>query len=206
MKRDHATLSAPVGCGYTIALVSPPDKALASREYCFKGLSMSQNDDRTFLRRFSGIIIGLLVVTGFIIALAFSLRSTPDPEANPSQIRLTEQRIAPVAGVRTGSSGQAALDSVATTQATAAPAESGTASAAPDGKKIYDSVCMACHAAGVAGAPVPGSEDMAQRLAAKGLDGLFNSAINGLNVMPPRGGRPDLSDDEIRAAIEFMRQ
>ena len=167
---------------------------------------MSQNDDRTFLRRFSGIIFGLVVVTGIIIALAFSLRSTPDPEANPSQIRLTEERIAPVAGVRTGSSGQAALDATATTLATAAPVESGAAAAAADGKKIYDSVCTACHAAGVAGAPIPGSEAMAQRLAAKGLDGLFNSAINGLNIMPPRGGRPDLSDDDIRAAIEFMQQ
>jgi cytochrome c5 len=162
---------------------------------------MSQKDDRTFLRRFSGIIFGLVVVTGIIIALAFSLRSTPDPEANPSQMRLTEERIAPVAGVRTGSEGQAAITAA---RATAVPVESEAASA--DGKKIYDSVCMACHAAGVAGAPIPGSEVMAQRLAAKGLDGLFTSVINGLNVMPPRGGRPDLSDDDIRAAIEFMQQ
>jgi len=165
---------------------------------------MSQKDDRTFLRRFSGIIIGLMVVTAIIIILAFSLRSTPDPEANPSQLRLTEERIAPVAGARTGASGQAALDAIAAAQAAAAPVESEAASA--DGKKIYDSVCMACHAAGVAGAPIPGSEAMVQRLADKGLDGLFNSAINGLNVMPPRGGRPDLSDDDIRAAIEFMQQ
>jgi cytochrome c5 len=167
---------------------------------------MSQNDDRTFLRRFSGIIFGLVVVTGIIIALAFSLRSTPDPEANPSQMRLTEERIAPVAGVRTGSSGQAELDAIVTTPSTVAPVENGAATAVVDGKKIYDSVCMACHAAGVAGAPIPGSEAMAQRLAAKGPDGLFNSVINGLNVMPPRGGRPDLSDDDIRAAIEFMQQ
>jgi cytochrome c5 len=43
-------------------------------------------------------------------------------------------------------------------------------------------------------------------LAEKGIDGLVASAINGLNVMPPRGGRPDLSDQQIKAAVEFMLQ
>ena len=47
---------------------------------------------------------------------------------------------------------------------------------------------------------------MAQRLAEKSLDGLVSSAVNGLNVMPPKGGRPDLSEDDIRAAVTFMTQ
>jgi cytochrome c5 len=162
---------------------------------------MNQKDDRVFLRKFSGIIIGLIIVTAIIIALAFSLRSTPDPNANPSQQRLAEERIAPVAGVRAGSEGQAALAAVET-QATATSAES--PAGAMSGEQIYQSVCAACHAAGVAGAPVPGSEAMTQRLADKGLDGLVASAINGLNVMPPKGGRPDLSDADIHAAVEFM--
>jgi cytochrome c5 len=41
---------------------------------------------------------------------------------------------------------------------------------------------------------------------AKGMDGLVASAINGLNVMPPRGGRNDLSDEDIRAAVVFMAE
>ena len=164
---------------------------------------MNQKDDRVFLRKFSGIIIGLIIVTVVIIFLAFSLRGTPDPDANPSQQRLAEERIAPVAGVRTGAEGQAAL-AAAEAQASAAPVE-GPAGAA-SGEQIYQSACTACHAAGVAGAPMPGSEAMAQRLADKGLEGLVNSAINGLNVMPPRGGRSDLSDADIQAAVEFMVQ
>jgi len=163
---------------------------------------MNQKDDRVFLRKFSGIIIGLIIVTAVIIALAFSLQSTPDPNANPSQQRLTEERIAPVAGVRVGAEGQAEL--AAETQAAAASA--GSPAGAMSGEQIYQSVCSACHAAGVAGAPMPGSDAMAQRLADKGLDGLVNSAINGLNVMPPKGGRPDLSDEDIHAAVEFMTQ
>jgi cytochrome c5 len=164
---------------------------------------MNQVDDRTFLKRFSGIIIGLMVFTGVIIVLALSLRGEPNPDANPSQLRLVEERIAPVTGVRVGADGQAALAAAqAETQAAAAPAEAGEV----DGGQVYNTVCMACHAAGVAGAPQPGSDLLAQRLADKGEDGLVNSVINGLNVMPPRGGNPNLSDEQIKAAIEFMLQ
>jgi cytochrome c5 len=135
--------------------------------------------------------------------LAVSLRSEPDSEANPSQQRLVEERIAPVTGVRQGADGQAALAAAAAEeQAAAAPAESGPV----DGAEVYNSVCMACHTAGVAGAPKPGSEELAARFAAEGMDGMMHNAINGLNVMPPRGGRPDLSDEQIRAAVEFMLQ
>jgi cytochrome c5 len=177
---------------------------------------MNQKDDRTFLRRFSGIVVGLIAITVVIIVLAFSLQSEPDPNANPSQLRLAEERIAPVAGVHVGAEGLAAI---AAAEQTAAPpataaiaqedgAQPGTpaASSGPNGAEIYQTVCMACHAAGVAGAPIPGSELMAQRLSEKGIDGLIASSINGLNVMPPKGGRTDLSDDDMRAAVEFMLQ
>lgn len=166
---------------------------------------MNQKDDRVFFRKFGGIIIGLIVVTGIIIALAVSLQSTPDPAANPSQQRLAEERIAPVAGVHVGAEGLAALAAVED-EKQAATAATSNSDGSVDGEEVYQSACMACHAAGVAGAPLPGSEMMAQRLADKGLDGLFSSVINGLNVMPPRAGRPDLSDEDIRAAIEFMQK
>jgi len=110
--------------------------------------------------------------------------------------------------VHVGAEGEAAVAAAASvappdsTLAAAAPTATDTAGAS--GEQIYNTVCMACHAAGVAGAPIPGSDAMKERLAAKGLDGLVASAIAGLNVMPPKGGRPDLSDADIRAAVEFM--
>ncbi len=164
---------------------------------------MNQKEDGAFIRKFSGIIIGLMAFTGVIIVLALSLRGEPAIDANPSQLRFAEERVAPVAAVREGSDGQAALAvAQAETQAAAPPAEA----SAVDGSQVYNSVCMACHAAGVAGAPQPGSDLLAQRFTEKGLDGLKNSVINGLNVMPPRGGRPDLTDEQILAAVEFMLQ
>jgi cytochrome c5 len=164
---------------------------------------MNQKEDSAFFRKFSGIIIGLMAFTGVIIVLALSLRGDPDPNANPSQVRLAEERIAPVTAVREGADGQAALAAAqAEAQAAAAPAETGVV----DGTQVYNTVCSACHAAGVAGAPQPGSDALKERLAAKGLDGLKASVINGLNVMPPRAGRPDLTDEQIQAAIDFMLQ
>ena len=164
---------------------------------------MNQQDDRTFMIRFGGIVIGLMAFTGIIIVLALSLRGEPDLDANPSQQRFADERITPVTGVRKAADGQAALAAAeAEKMAAAAPAEAGPV----DGSQVYNTVCMACHAAGVAGAPQPGSDMFAQRLADKGEEGLISSVINGLNVMPPRGGRPDLSDEQIKAAVEFMLQ
>jgi c(7)-type cytochrome triheme protein len=76
---------------------------------------------------------------------------------------------------------------------------------AQDGKAVYDSACAACHAVGVLGAPKPGDAAAWAPRAKKGIEGLLKSAINGLGTgMPPRGGRADLSDAQLRAAIHFM--
>jgi cytochrome c5 len=72
-----------------------------------------------------------------------------------------------------------------------------------DGAAIYAQVCQACHVTGAAGAPIPGTDAWAER-AAKGEEVLLASAINGLNAMPAKGGRMDMSDAEIKAAVEHM--
>ena len=164
---------------------------------------MSQSDDRTFIRQFSGIIIGLVLVTVVIIFLARSLQTTPDADANPSQYLLTEQRIAPVSGVRVGEEGAAAL---AEAQAAPAPAAVEDSVAVVDGEQVYNGLCKTCHDTGVAGAPITGSDQLALRASEKGMGSLVASAINGINVMPPRGGNPALTDEQIRAAVEFMLQ
>jgi cytochrome c5 len=47
---------------------------------------------------------------------------------------------------------------------------------------------------------------LALRASEKGMASMVASAINGINVMPPRGGNPALTDEQIRAAVEFMLQ
>ena len=72
------------------------------------------------------------------------------------------------------------------------------------GEAIYNKACVACHASGVAGAPKLGDEAAWEPRLAQGVDGLLQSAIKGKNAMPPRGTCMDCSDDDLKAAIEFM--
>ncbi len=83
-----------------------------------------------------------------------------------------------------------------------------TTEAAVDGQKVYQSACIACHGAGVAGAPMVGNAAAwADRIAA-GNDSLYANAIDGLvgssGVMPAKGGNPTLSDAEVKAAVDHM--
>jgi cytochrome c5 len=76
--------------------------------------------------------------------------------------------------------------------------------AAADGKKVYDSTCMACHATGLANAPKLGDKAAWAPHIRQGMDALLQSALKGKGAMPPKGGNASLSDADVRAAIEFM--
>jgi cytochrome c5 len=76
--------------------------------------------------------------------------------------------------------------------------------AAAEGKQVFDSTCMACHATGVAGAPKLGDKAAWAPRLGQGLDTLVQHAIKGKNAMPPKGGNTSLSDAQVRAAVEFM--
>ncbi|WP_252107917.1 MULTISPECIES: c-type cytochrome [unclassified Halomonas] len=73
-----------------------------------------------------------------------------------------------------------------------------------EGEAVYDRLCMACHQTGVAGAPIRGdSDDWTARLE-QDVETLVQHAIDGIGAMPPRGGNPNLTDDEIRAATHYL--
>lgn len=76
---------------------------------------------------------------------------------------------------------------------------------AADGRKIYDSVCAGCHNTGLIGSPKLGAKaDWEPRLQ-KGVAALYASAMKGTpRGMPPKGGKPELSDAEVRAAVDHM--
>ena len=92
-------------------------------------------------------------------------------------------------------------------QAVAAAAPGGAAkpaAGAADGKQVFDSTCMACHATGVAGAPKLGDKAAWAPRLKQGMDTLVQSALKGKGAMPPKGGNASLSDADLRAAIEYM--
>jgi cytochrome c5 len=69
---------------------------------------------------------------------------------------------------------------------------------------IYNTSCMACHATGAAGAPKLGDADAWAPRIAQGNDTLYAHAINGLNMMPPKGTCGSCSDDDIKAVVDYM--
>lgn len=85
----------------------------------------------------------------------------------------------------------------------AAAAAQDTAKVDPAGIKLYDTVCFACHAAGVAGAPKFGDQAAWKPYIETGMDTMVQKAIHGVGAMPPRGGS-QASDEEIRAAVQHM--
>ena len=77
-----------------------------------------------------------------------------------------------------------------------------------DGQQVYQASCVACHDAGIAGAPKLGDKSQWAKHIAKGLDTLYASAVNGVQgsagAMPAKGGNPALSNAEVRAAVDYM--
>ena len=162
---------------------------------------MEEQTDNVFIRNVS-IVIVLLIVFTFSIAFLARDVGFKEEENNLSREVATEERIKPVADVYTGEAGAAAIEEAA---ASSGVEKKVAFDGSLDGEMIYGSVCSVCHGTGAAGAPIPGSPAMAER-ADKGQDMLVQNAVNGLNAMPPRGGRADLSDEQIQAVVEFMLQ
>ena len=171
---------------------------------------MSKADD-IFWKEFGVILLLLLAftVTMFIIARSLGAATMERMLASPDSVSM---RIEPVGQVRVGdptqqSAAEAGEVATATETAPAAASASESTVAAADaqpGETVYRGLCHVCHAAGLAGAPKPHDTAAWKERVAKGLDAMVTTAIQGLGGMPPRGGNPALSDEEIRQAIEFM--
>lgn len=72
------------------------------------------------------------------------------------------------------------------------------------GDAVYTAVCAACHTSGAAGAPKVGTAaDWSARLA-QGYDTLLKHALEGIRLMPAKGGNPDLDNIEVARALVYM--
>jgi cytochrome c len=72
------------------------------------------------------------------------------------------------------------------------------------GGKVYQQACLMCHGAGVAGSPMTGDAAAWKDRIAQGRDKMLSNAINGIGVMPAKGGQSQLSDDEVASAVDYM--
>jgi cytochrome c5 len=165
--------------------------------------------DTHFFNTFS-MVIGLLIVIAICI---FALARVVASETQDKQVleenhylRNVEERLQPV-----GKEAVAGQDN----SALAIKADAGAAGAAgagpalpKSGDETFQQVCSACHGAGIAGAPKAGDKAAWGPRIAKGKETLYEHALKGFQggagVMPAKGGRADLPDDLVKAAVDHM--
>ncbi|MGA8009836.1 MAG: c-type cytochrome [Thiomonas sp.] len=164
--------------------------------------------------------IGFIVPIILLLLIAFYVGSSSEQPAGSESLSTAavDARVAPVGSAAVAASSQAAAQqnaaSMTTTAAAAAtPAGSGSGAAMPvaaakvDGKGLYESTCIACHGAGVAGAPKVGDKAAWAPIIAQGDTVMYDRAIHGftgkLGMMPPKGGST-ASDADVKAAVDYM--
>ncbi len=152
---------------------------------------MSEHPSSEFGTAMSGLV-GIAVLVAVVYNLTAAQFSSDGGTGSPEEIMA---RIAPVGSVTLAGSEQAAA---AVLPAAAAPANEGP------GATVYNKACTACHATGAAGAPKTGDQAAWEPRMAQGLNQLLQTAVNGKGAMPPRGTCMDCSDDDLKAAIEYM--
>jgi cytochrome c5 len=110
--------------------------------------------------------------------------------------KLVEQRIKPV-GALVKFDGAPPPAPVAASVVT-------VATKAKSGEEVYNGACVACHGAGIAGAPKTGDKALWAPRIAQGVNVLYEHAIKGFKGMPAKGGQVALSDDEVKAGVDYQ--
>jgi cytochrome c5 len=173
--------------------------------------------DRHFMNVFSAVLGILIAIVLALIGISRLVDSGPKGARDTEDPLLqaeAHERIKPFGKVAVAGRDNSALaiespPAPPATGAGAGPATVGAATPQPtDGKSVYESACVACHGAGLAGAPKFGDKAAWAPRVAQGEATLDKHAIEGFRgsagIMPPKGGRADLSDDAVKAAVEYM--
>jgi cytochrome c5 len=114
-----------------------------------------------------------------------------DPKSPAMSDAAVAERLKPIAATAPAPSGPAAAPGAAK-------------SAAKPGEALYQSVCTACHGAGIAGAPKTGDKAAWKPRIAQGIDTLYDHALKGKGAMPPKGGAMGSPDADIKAAVDYL--
>ncbi|MFK7794980.1 MAG: cytochrome c5 family protein [Gammaproteobacteria bacterium] len=155
-------------------------------------------EDRQFTTMFMAVLVGLVGLTITILVIA-NILYKDDAMASDSRVqKAVAERVKPVGEVYIGSVPEGAGASAVA----AVPTQ--VAAADLSGDQVYQQVCASCHTSGVLNAPKPGDAAAWAPRLAKGNDVLYANAINGIGAMPAKGGRADMSDDAIKAAVDHM--
>ncbi|MGB7289702.1 MAG: c-type cytochrome [Candidatus Macondimonas sp.] len=160
---------------------------------------MSEQENNSMLPLVSvlGVMVAFAVFIGVLAAVigGFAHQDRPLDEREMAALK---ERIAPIGQVRTSDQPPMETVSAGEAQAPAAPRS---------GAEVVQQACAACHGAGVLGAPKIGTKGDWEPRLAQGFDTLLKHSIEGIRAMPPKGGNPGLSEDELKAALtEMLKQ
>ena len=72
------------------------------------------------------------------------------------------------------------------------------------GEQTYQAACASCHETGDQDAPITGNREQWEQRSDMWQAVLFNHAKAGYLQMPGKGGQPELTDDAVEAATEYM--
>jgi len=181
---------------------------------------MRQEEDASFGKTFVAVLGALVVASVVILVLA---RAIGEREASATEGTVAE-RTAPVGKVKVAGAAETNAPARAANPgdlagtphpaplaaaAAQAPVQIAQAGAAGDkGKTVYDTACVVCHQTGVGGAPKVGDKAAWADRIGQGDGTLADHAIKGFQgktgMMPPKGGRADLSDEDVKAAVSYM--
>lgn len=169
---------------------------------------MSKQDSH-FTNTFS-LVIGLLVVIAIcIFAFARIVASrTQDRQVleEASYDRQVASRLQAPSQVAVAGQDNSAL----AIKGAAAQVAAATPAMPKNGAEVFQQVCSVCHGAGIAGAPKAGDKAAWTPRIAEGKATLYEHALKGFQgktgVMPAKGARPDLSDDLVKQAVDYMVQ
>jgi cytochrome c5 len=132
-----------------------------------------------------GSLIAPVLVIILIVKLFMGIDESQIPDADPAAaLAKVEERISPVAQVDV--------------------AEAAAVKAVLSGDVVYQQNCLACHGSGVMGAPAFGDKAAWAPRIAQGYETLVKHAVEGIRMMPARGGNAELSDDEVASAVAYM--
>jgi cytochrome c5 len=169
---------------------------------------VSAADDRKFLDWFMravGVLTGFaagILLLGTYLASAARIEPVKD---DLEQQRQLADRIAPPVKVAVAGRDNTALKMGDAASLHPFPT---TPAVVLAGEQVYATTCIACHGAGVAGAPKFGDKGAWAPRLAQGLAVLHKHALEGFQgksgVMPAKGGRVDLADQSILNGVDYM--
>lgn len=161
---------------------------------------MGKEQDQIFIQNFIIILVMLLGMVAIFVIIARTI-GTDDVRIAKQRAMVIAEQTQPVGKIRVSATATGAVSDQTTV--------AGETAAADPGKTVYDGLCFSCHGSGLPNIPQVGkAEDWTARIAA-GTALLYERAINGFTgasgmAMPPKGGNATLSDDQVRAAVDYM--